>query len=559
MHRIKRLLTNPAIRVTLMYAIFSTLWIYLSDHLLAMIISDPGLLVDLSSVKGFGFVVVTSVMLYFERVSSERNNHRAAEALGKAEQKYREIFETAPIGIFQMEQDGKITDANTVFTRMLGYDTPQELIASFVDQPQNPATSPVALLQAGINRLQYERQYRGKGGGVVDANLDVRIISDEKGRPPYLEGFVEDITARKAAEQKIQQMADIVQSSQDAVYSIALNGTVTSWNPAASAIYGYVSTEIEGKSALMLIPPTHLHEVPRFRRIISHGDSVREYEIVHLRKDGGLLNLSITASPIRDLSGQVNGISVIARDITERKQIMQRLEEQQQALREYAHRLIASQEDERKRLSRELHDETLQDLVALAQRAELARTALDRDAAVATRRLEDLQNLAKEMIIKLRRISNDLRPLILEDLGIAAAVQFLADELAEQMPGCEVTCEINGEECRLDPDVEITAFRIVQQALNNVRMHAPTTTRVDVTLAFEDEDLRASVRDNGPGFMMLDIDELVRQGHLGLAGMHERAGLLNGLVNIDSQPQVGTTVTLRLPYLVEERLTEGLV
>jgi two-component system, NarL family, sensor histidine kinase DegS len=551
----KKLMNNPAIRISLIYAIFSMLWIYLSDHVLAVLIPNPKLLVDLSSVKGFGFVAVTAVLLYYERMSSERSRRRAETALRKAEQKYRVIFETAPIGIFQVAQDGKYMDANAVFSGMLGYDTPRELIENFVDQQQNsPANSSSAPPKAGANHLKHERQYRRKDGGLVDAIVDVRVINDEDGRAPYLEGFAEDITDRKAAEQKIQQMADIVQSSQDAIFSVALNGAITSWNPAAALIYGYLPAEIEGKSAVKLIPLGHTDALAYFRRIISFGESVREYELIQRRKDGALLNLSVAASPIRDLSGHIHGISVIARDITERKQIMQRLEEQQHALREYAHRLIVSQEDERKRLSRELHDETLQDLVALAQRAELARIALDRDPAIATRRLEDLQGLAKDMIVKLRRISNDLRPLILEDLGIAAAVQFLSDELARQMPYCDVHCEIDGDEKRLDPDVEITTFRIVQQALNNVRMHAPTTTRVDVRLVFEVHDIRACVQDNGPGFVMLDIEELVRQGHLGLAGMQERASLLNGQVNVASIPQSGTTVTLRLPYVQEERL-----
>ena len=121
------------------------------------------------------------------------------------------------------------------------------------------------------------------------------------------------------------------------------------------------------------------------------------------------------------------------------------------------------------------------------------------------------------------------------------------------MPYCDVNCEISGDERRLDPDVEITTFRIVQQALNNVRMHAPSTTRVEVSLVFEERDIQASVQDNGPGFVMLDIEELVRQGHLGLAGMQERASLLNGQVTVASTPQAGTTVTLRLPYLHDEK------
>jgi signal transduction histidine kinase len=151
------------------------------------------------------------------------------------------------------------------------------------------------------------------------------------------------------------------------------------------------------------------------------------------------------------------------------------------------------------------------------------------------------------MVIKLRRLSNDLRPLILEDLGIAAAVSFLNDELAHQMPGCEVHYEVIGEERRLESDVEVTVFRIVQQALNNVRRHAPGATWVDVRLTFTPDDIRVTISDNGPGFMPQESHDLMRQGHLGLAGMRERADLLGGEVDITSNPATGTTITLTLP------------
>jgi len=344
-------------------------------------------------------------------------------------------------------------------------------------------------------------------------------------------------------------MADIVQSSQDAIYSVSLDSRFTSWNPAATRIYGYTPEEIEGKGASILFAPDRLGERERLRELVFNKHSVSQFETVHVRKDGSRLDVSLTYSPIMGTAGQVTGISAIVRDITERIQIMARLEEQQKTLRAYAHRLIESQEEERKRLSRELHDDTLQDLVALAQKAELSHTALERDQAVAGRRLDELQALAKDMIVKMRRISNDLRPLILEDLGIAAAIQFLGDELASQMPNCTVRCVIEGDDQRLDPDVEITTFRIVQQAMNNVRLHAPNAASVEVALSFGATGIEVCVSDDGPGFNVVAIEELVRQGHLGVAGMLERARLLDGEVLVTSGSQAGTTIIVRLPYI----------
>ena len=537
-------------RISLIYIALAGSWIYFSDHLLGMLTVNQDLLVDLSSLKGIGFVFVTAALLFIERLNSERANLRAKTMLQNAEHKYREIFENAPIGIYQSTADGKYTTANLVFAHMLGYDTPEELTANLSDalygQPENIFAD---MTRAGPKRMQYERQFRCKDGRMIDANVDVRLVNEGAGAPPHLEGFVENITERKASEQKIQQMADIVRYSQDAIYSVSLENRFTSWNPAATRIYGYTPEEIEGKSPAILFAPDRLDERARLHKQVFSGQSINQYETVHVRKDGSRLHVSLTYSPIFDSSAHVTGISAIVRDITEHAQFTARLEEQQKALRAYAHRLIESQEEERKRLSRELHDDTLQDLVALAQRAELSHIALERDQVVARRRLDELQSLAKDMIIKLRRISNDLRPLILEDLGIAAAVQFLGDELGRQMPNCTVSCAIKGDDQRLDPDVEITTFRIVQQAMNNVRMHAPNAASVDVELCFEKTGIEASITDDGPGFTMTTVDELVRQGHLGLAGMVERAHLLGGQVDVISGTQAGTTVTVRLPYI----------
>jgi signal transduction histidine kinase len=224
-----------------------------------------------------------------------------------------------------------------------------------------------------------------------------------------------------------------------------------------------------------------------------------------------------------------------------------RLAEQQATLRQYALQVLQSQEEERKRISRELHDETVQDLVGLVQRIELCRSAVEQDPAAASRRLDELQSLAEAALADVRRISNDLRPLILEDLGLPAALQALSEDLSQHMPDARVHCEIVGDERRLAPELELTVFRVVQEALTNVRRHARSATQVNVTLYFEEEQVLATVEDNGPGFPPPDVRRLVRQNHVGLAGMYERAHLFDGEASITSTPGKGTTAVLRLP------------
>jgi signal transduction histidine kinase len=230
-------------------------------------------------------------------------------------------------------------------------------------------------------------------------------------------------------------------------------------------------------------------------------------------------------------------------------EMIHNLEAQRRDLRQYAMRVLESQEDERRRLSRDLHDETVQDLVGLAQRLELCRAVIQKDPQAARRRLDELQSLTTRAVVDVRRISNDLRPLALEDLGLVAAAKKLCDALAQDMPVLDIIFEASGEVRRLAPETELIAFRIIQEALNNIRKHCKSVRFVEVLLDYSHQDLFVIIKDNGEGFKMPGIDQLMHQGHLGLAGMVERASLLDGELKIESIPGQGTQIKLRLPAL----------
>jgi signal transduction histidine kinase len=222
------------------------------------------------------------------------------------------------------------------------------------------------------------------------------------------------------------------------------------------------------------------------------------------------------------------------------------LRRQRDALHEYAIRTLDSQEEERRRISRDLHDETAQELVGLLQRIDLCRLSVEHEPKVVAA-LDELAELTDLALAGVRRMSHALRPLILEDLGLVAAVQTIGDDLEQQLPEGRVFCEVIGDECRLPPEVELTAFRIVQEALTNIRKHACTADRVYVTVQFKPQALQVSVEDNGCGFDLPGQEPLPSDEHLGLMGMKERAELLNGRLTIVTQPGEGTQVLLELP------------
>ena len=229
--------------------------------------------------------------------------------------------------------------------------------------------------------------------------------------------------------------------------------------------------------------------------------------------------------------------------------MVEHLLKQQAALRSYAMQVLHGQEAERLRLSHDLHDETVQELVALTQRIDLCATSLEGDPADVERRLLEIRALAERTLGEVRRLSHNLRPSALEDLGLAAALRVLTRELGEELPNIRVHCEVVGQEIRLPREVELTTFRIAQEALSNVRKHARSATRVDVALVFEEWELMLMVEDDGEGFEVTDRESLLRDGHLGLAGMIERAQLFGGALSVVSTPGEGTALSLRLPSL----------
>jgi signal transduction histidine kinase len=245
------------------------------------------------------------------------------------------------------------------------------------------------------------------------------------------------------------------------------------------------------------------------------------------------------------LAQPISGISEIQTLQVTLVQMADQLRRYQRSLQSYAADVIRGQEDERTRLARELHDETVQALIVLDQRLQLIERTARRDPPAALIKLTELRAITAGTIEEVRRVIHDLRPIYLEDLGLAPASKMLTQSLA-QAAQLEATCTIDGEIRRLAPERELAVYRIVQEALNNVVKHAQAK-HVQVHLRF-DETLTVSIRDDGLGFTMPDrVDVLSDQGHFGLIGMRERAELIGARLTIHCSPGEGTTVELILP------------
>jgi len=249
--------------------------------------------------------------------------------------------------------------------------------------------------------------------------------------------------------------------------------------------------------------------------------------------------LHFTASPIKDNSGEVIGAIETLEDVTERKNA-------EENLRNYLQEITRAQEEERRRIARELHDETAQDLVILLRQVDKLMSAADRLSPQGSALLEELRQKTSDILDGVHRFSQDLRPSVLDDLGLLPALEWLTSDLTEHF-GIAVDMKVLGSVRRFPPEIELVLFRIAQEALRNVWKHSGAS-KARVTVEFGDGKAVLMVKDEGEGFELPErIDDLTVAGKLGLAGMQERAQLIGGSLGLQSKPGKGTTVTLEVP------------
>jgi two-component system sensor histidine kinase UhpB len=371
------------------------------------------------------------------------------------------------------------------------------------------------------------------------------------------------------------RLAAIIDCSDDAIVSKTLEGVITSWNRGAERLFGYTEAEAVGRHITLIVPEDRRAEEEDVLARLRRGEKVDHFETVRQTKDGRRVPISLTVSPIRDARGAIVGASKVARDITERAvadEVRRRAHEElearvrertaelsnaieslraEMAARQRAEearihlltRLVVAQEDERRRIARELHDQLGQQLTALRLTLETLKAQSAGRTALRVQ-LETLEELARQLDQDVAFRVWELRPTAIEDRGLRGALTEYVRNWSEHF-GIDVRLHASrsGDE-RLPPEVETTIYRLAQEALNNVAKHA-RADRVDVVLERGAEHLSLIVEDNGVGF---DPSTVETAGHgLGLIGMRERAALVGANLQIESAPGRGTTIIVRTP------------
>ena len=324
-----------------------------------------------------------------------------------------------------------------------------------------------------------------------------------------------------------------------AFYMLDRAGQVESWNAGAERLAGYTADEVVGQHVARFYTPEEARQGEPARaldRATAEGRAVEEGWRV--RKDGSRFWAEVLVTAVRDTEGRLVGYSVVTHDVTERRrhaEIRARLLEQ----------VTAAQEEEQRRLARELHDETGQSLTSLLVGL---RTLSEAPSLAAVReQVADLRRVTARTLDEVRRLARGLRPGVLDELGLVPAVDQLALEHA-QMRGIAVDVSAVGfGPERLPPPVETALYRVIQEALTNIAKHSGARA-ANVILHRRREGVQAIVSDDGCGF---DAEATLRtpaaRAQLGLHGMRERAALLGGTVTIESTPGEGTTIYVRVP------------
>jgi PAS domain S-box-containing protein len=357
---------------------------------------------------------------------------------------------------------------------------------------------------------------------------------------------------------RTQWLASIVESSEDAIISRDLSGVIVTWNHGAQRLFGFTPQEAVGRAITIIVPPDLHQEETRLLDRLGRGEHIGHYETVRVRKDGTVLDVSLSISPIRDSSGRVAGASSVARDITERKRAERALRSSEKRLHavvestpEYATGAAAAlllelQDEERRRIARELHDGVGQHLVALSLNAGMILREAAALSPEGAQRAMESQELIGEVLKEIRTMSYLLHPPLLDQAGLDSALKWYVEGFSERSR-IAVKLDLPGDPERLPREHELCLFRIAQECLVNIHRHSGSiTARVRLSRTIEETTMEVS--DDGRGIPHGDESKIgsVPNAGVGLRGMRERVRQLGGSFEIHSNRE-GTRVTATLP------------
>jgi PAS domain S-box-containing protein len=475
--------------------------------------------------------------ILFHDITSRKT---AEEEWKKAESQYRALIEQASDPIMITDMQGNFLDANSLLCTMFGY-TREELlklnIRALLD-PEELKIAPIqfAVLAAGIPVLR-DRRMVHKNGTIIEVEANVKRTPDGR-----LLAIARDITERKTAARQILKEKEILDSIINSLPGVFLirevYGLNMRWNQRLETISGYSAQEIPHLDAYHFFEEKNKdHMRQRVDNLLKDGRS--SSEVIIVAKDGRRIPFFLTAMVM--ILEEKRCVVVIGLDISERIAAEEELQRANERLRDLSAHLQQVREEERKRIALEIHDELGQQLTALKMDLAWSIKKSPKEGAV-FEKMSGMSTLIDQTIATIRRISSELRPSILDDLGLAEALDWQSSEFEKRYHiSTRFECLVN--ELNIHSNVVTGLFRIYQESLTNVARHAAAKIVLG-TLKLEDDILILQVKDDGRGF---DTQNETNKGTFGLIGMRERAFMMGGQCSIVSGLNKGTVITISVP------------
>jgi PAS domain S-box-containing protein len=387
-------------------------------------------------------------------------------------------------------------------------------------------------------------------GAVRYVHSQAEVAFDEKGKPRRMLGTAQDITERRIAEMRLRdseaRFRAIFDGSAMGIGLTDMRGRFLTTNKTLRQMLGLDETEINGKTCLDF---THADDQVKsrelFLELITGRRDHLQVEKRFCRQDGESFWARVTVSLVKDAEDRPLYSIGMVEDITQAKQAEEKLQASEANLRYLTSQLITAQEDERRRIARELHDELGQSLLVLKLQARCVERGLQANQGLLRQECGEMLENFDRVVDNVRRLSRDLSPTILEDLGLAAALQRLLQDFSKHY--CIELCAdpIEGMDSLFLPEAKLAIYRIFQESLTNIGKHS-RATKLTVSVNRDDDHISFLIEDNGQGFSPSEGRR--RTPGMGLAAMEERARMVGGVLTVWSREGAGTRVSLDIPF-----------
>ena len=474
---------------------------------------------------------------------------------------YEKVVENSPNMIAVVDKDYKYVLANARFLKYWGLEIDRVVGRPVRDLLGEDVFERVVKrnLEASFRGevIQYEMKHLYPELGEKDLLIQYFPLRGPDGINEIV-SIIQDITGLKRADEALreanQNLRALIQASPLAIVAVDLQANVLIWNPAAERIFGWTEQEVLGKPT-PIIPKEEEEEFRELFQKVLEGNAINDFETRRQKKDGTLIDVSLSTAPLYGENLQIRGSIAILEDIVERKnrekerhKLLEQLRTGRKRLQALSGRLVELQETERRDLTRELHDEVGQNLTALSINLTIIQNLVSGESASkATDRINDSQRLVEETVVCIRDVMARLRPPVLDDYGLVAALNWYSGQFMKRN-GLPTVLILKGEELapRLPLGTETAMFRIVQEALNNVAKYAKAS-QVTLVLENRDETVLLVIDDNGSGFDPVAHHENGAKPEWGLINMRERAESVGGQFKIETTSGKGTKIIVEVP------------